>query len=55
MEVKHKKFQYYGSSLKNPIFRNNYRWDCLKRGFGQFANLRGAWRKRGGGVFERRN
>ena len=26
--------------------------DCLKRGFGQFADLRGAWQERGGGVFE---
>ena len=27
--------------------------DCLKRGHGQFGNLRGgAWQERGGGVFE---
>ena len=28
--------------------------DCLKRGLGQFAHLRGGggWQERGGGVFE---
>ena len=26
--------------------------DCLKGGLGQFADLRGTWQERGGGVFE---
>ena len=26
--------------------------DCLKRGLGHFADLRGAWQEKGGGVFE---
>ena len=44
--VKDEKFQYYGKT-------NIYRGNCLKRGLGQFADLRGGpWQKRGGGVFE---
>ena len=53
--VKNEKFQYYGDSLKNPIFRGGggshekpiYRGKCLKKGLGQFADLR--W---GGGLAE---
>ena len=30
----------------------NKKNNCLKRGLGQFADLRGAWSKRGGGIFE---
>ena len=50
-----------GCPLKNLAIRggeftkNQYRGgDCLKRGFGQFANLRGGLCKKegGGGVFE---
>ena len=26
--------------------------DCLKRGIGQFADLRGDWQERGGGIFD---
>ena len=52
-----KKIKYYRGSLKNPIFRgwgftkNQYMGrELAKRGggAGQFADLRGAWRKRGG-------
>ena len=43
--VKDEKFQYYGSSLKNSIFRGVHKnpiyRGCLKRGLGQFADLIG--------------
>ena len=46
----HWKIQFLGSGgHEKPIYRGG---NCLKRGLGQFANLRGAWQKRGGGVFE---
>ena len=38
-----------GGGLEKTIYRE----DCLKRGLGQFFDLRGAWQERGGGVFER--
>ena len=39
-----------GFTKKKYIVEN-----CLKKGgLGQFPNLRGAWRKRGGGLFEGR-
>ena len=45
--VKDEKFEYYGGSLKNSIFRGThenaiYREELPKKGvFGQFADLRG--------------
>ena len=40
-----------GGFTKNKYIGEN----CLKKGgLGQFPNLRGAWRKRGGGLFEGR-
>ena len=56
--VKDGKFKYYGGSLKNLIFKGEGSQKtnvgiCLKSGnLGQFADLRGAWQKRGGDVFE---
>ena len=46
-EVKDEKFEHYGGSLNNLIFRGgsrkaNIQWDSLKRG---------AWQKRRGGCF----
>ena len=48
---------WHGSSLENPIFRQGgheksiYMGKLPKKGLGQFADLRGSWQKRGGGVF----
>ena len=46
-------------SLKNPTCKRGSSQktdieggDCLKRGLGQFADLRGAWQEKGGGVFD---
>ena len=45
----HQKVQLLGRFTKNQ-YRGG---DCLKRGLGQFDDLRGAWQERGGGgVFE---
>ena len=41
----HRKIHFRGHSREQPI----YRGDCLKR-LGQFADLRGAWQERGGGL-----
>ena len=57
--VKDKKFQYYGGSLKNQIFRGGgvhekpiKRGNCLKRGACTVCRFTGgAWQKRGNGVF----
>ena len=58
-EIKNQKFQYYGDSLKNPIFRGGS-WKAMYRGklpekggVGQFANLRGGVGKKEGVVFLR--
>ena len=59
-EVNDEKSDYYEGSLKNPIFKggwslteNQYiEGNCHKRGLGHFTDLKGAWRKRVGGVFE---
>ena len=59
--VKDEKFEYYGGSLQNPIFRGKwgdvhekpiYRGELPKKeGLGEFTDLSGgAWQKRGGGV-----
>ena len=61
MGVKNEKFQYYGGSPKNPIFKGwgsqklIYRGElCKTGGLGQFADLMGDLaRKREEGVFER--
>ena len=57
--VRMKNFNIIGFPWKIRFWRggsrktNMYSGKCLKRGLGQFANLRGgAWQKRGGGVFE---
>ena len=59
--LKHEKLWYFGCSPKNPTFRgggvSRKNWykegDCIKRGLGQFADLRrGLGKKDGGGVFE---
>ena len=42
------KSDFYGEGFTKKI----YRGDCLKR-LGQFADLRGAWQDRGGGMFLR--
>ena len=46
----HWKIQILEGVYEKPIYRGN----CLKRGFGQFADLRGGGGlpERGGGVFE---
>ena len=45
----HWKIQLLGKVHEKPI----YRGDCLKKGLGQFVNLRGwAWQEWGSGVFE---
>ena len=36
---------------KNQYCQNQYWEDCLKRGYGQFVDLRGIWQERWG-VFE---
>ena len=56
--VNDKKFEYYGyygGSLKNPIFRGGWVTksqyigrSCLKRGLGQFADLRACLAKKRG-------
>ena len=63
MGFKDKKIQYYGGSLKNPIFRGgsrkNNKRDCLKRAGGEggrgavtvFKFKRGLGKKEGG-VFD---
>ena len=56
--VKDQKIWYYGGSLKNLSFRGGrvpekpiYRVEFSeKEGLRQFADLRGAWWKRGGGI-----
>ena len=40
-----------GEVTKNQYCQNQYWGDCLKRGFGQFADLRRGWQERQG-VFE---
>ena len=41
--------------LGRGFTKNQYReWIAYKGGLGQFADLRGAWQERGGGVFEER-
>ena len=55
--MKDEKLWYFWGSLKNPSFRGGFTkkqyigGDCLKRGLGQFADLRGAWQERGGWYF----
>ena len=65
MGLRMKHFNIMEGSLKNPIFRvgggrregfpkSQYiEGNCLKRKVGQFPDLRGAWQKKAGTVFER--
>ena len=57
--VRDKKIHYARGSLKITIFTKRVSQKNIqgvdlpkKREIGQFADLRGAWQKRGGGVFE---
>ena len=55
--IKDEKLSYYGGLSKNHIFRGVHKKPIYKEelpkkmGLGQFADLRGAWKKRRGWCF----
>ena len=40
------------SNFQGGVTKNQYMGKLPKKGLGQFADLRGGWQKRGGGVFQ---
>ena len=56
--VKDENFNIFGGSLKNPtlgqgkgVTKNQYIWECLKEGLGQFPDFKGLGKKEGVVIF----